>query len=214
MRPPLAQSAWSTPSSLPPNDHADCATLGCRRRPRRPEPIDGRACFMQGDLRNTIAHPAGETPEPQQAAARRPRRPGLRQPERASHDSDPPSCHSERAKRVEESPEGRHRVAVLTVVPRIGGPFDSLGGTPSLRVTEVGATLTRGEPKKTPRDEGPATLAFSRAAPSTRTRHPPAVAPRPGVAAVRPVHRCPAAGSPASARDAVGSRAGSSTARQ
>jgi len=25
------------PSPLPPNDHADCATLGRQRRPRRPE---------------------------------------------------------------------------------------------------------------------------------------------------------------------------------
>jgi len=36
-RPPLAQSAWSTPSTPPPNDHADCATLGRQGRPRRPE---------------------------------------------------------------------------------------------------------------------------------------------------------------------------------
>jgi len=103
MRPPLAQSAWSTPSPLPPNDHADCATLGRRRRTRRPE---------------------------------------LKEPECTCDDGDiPSSCHSERAKRVEESPEGRHRVAVLTVVPCFGGPFDSLGCTHSLRVTAVGATL-------------------------------------------------------------------------
>ncbi len=41
-RPPLAQSAWSIPSPLPPNDHADCATLGRQRRPRRPVPIEPR----------------------------------------------------------------------------------------------------------------------------------------------------------------------------
>jgi len=41
MRPPLAQSAWSTPSPLPPNDHADCATLGRQRRTRRPGMRDG-----------------------------------------------------------------------------------------------------------------------------------------------------------------------------
>jgi len=40
-RPPLAQSAWSSPSPLPPNDHADWATLGrwdakASQRPRRP----------------------------------------------------------------------------------------------------------------------------------------------------------------------------------
>ncbi len=35
-RPPLASSAWSPPSSLPLNDHADGATLGRQGRTRRP----------------------------------------------------------------------------------------------------------------------------------------------------------------------------------
>ncbi len=37
-RPPLASSAWSTPSPLPLNDHAYGATLGRHGRSRRPEP--------------------------------------------------------------------------------------------------------------------------------------------------------------------------------
>jgi len=68
----------------------------------------------------------------------------MREPDFIYDDCDiPPSCHSERVKRVEESPESRHQVAALTVVPYFGGPFDSLGSTRSLRVTRVGATLGR-----------------------------------------------------------------------
>ena len=39
-RPPLVPSAWSQPSSFPPRDHADGATLGRQGRPRRPEPTE------------------------------------------------------------------------------------------------------------------------------------------------------------------------------
>ena len=70
-RPPLAQLAWSPPSPLPPNDHADWATLGRQGRPRRPgltisrlfvsfvfqentvEPIDSASVNEQGTHLNT-----------------------------------------------------------------------------------------------------------------------------------------------------------------
>ena len=51
---------------------------------------------------------------------------------------------SESDERVEESPEGRDSFPAQIAVPCFGGPFDSLGGTPSLRVT-VGLSLGASE---------------------------------------------------------------------
>jgi len=52
---------------------------------------------------------------------------------------------SERVReRVEESPEGRYSFPVQIAIPCFGGPFDSLGGTRSLRVT-VGLSLGASE---------------------------------------------------------------------
>ena len=59
MRPPFAQSAWSPPSPSPPNDHADCATLGRRRRPRRPGMRNGSP-IQRGLLRARRPHHNGQ----------------------------------------------------------------------------------------------------------------------------------------------------------